>query len=113
MEIKKIGVVGCGIMGAGITQLCAQPGYQVIVSEINEELLSKGLSSIKSLLSKSVDKGKISRQDMNAILERIKGTTEIRGFSACELIIEAVVEDLKIKQKVFAELDYICPQKKH
>jgi 3-hydroxybutyryl-CoA dehydrogenase len=110
MEIKKVGVVGCGIMGAGITLGCAQSGYQVIVSEVNEELLSKGLGSINRTLTKSVDKGKISRQDMNAILERIKGTTDISEFSDCDLVIEAVVENLEIKKRVFAQLGEVCPE---
>jgi 3-hydroxybutyryl-CoA dehydrogenase len=110
MEIKKVGVVGCGIMGAGITQVCAQSGYEVVVSEVNEELLNMGLASIKSLLTRSVDKGKISQQVMDTILGRIKGTTEIRGFSDCDLVIEAVAEDLEIKKKVFAELDKVCPK---
>lgn len=110
MEIKQVGVVGCGIMGAGITQVCAQSGYLVVASEVNEELLSKGLASLKSLLTKSVDKGKTSQQDMDTILGRIKGTTEMRGFSDCDLVIEAVVEDFDIKKKVFAELDKVCPK---
>jgi len=110
MKIEKVGVVGCGIMGGGIAQVCAQSGYQVIVSEVNEELLSKGLTSINSALAKSVDKGKISQPDMNAILERIQGTTILSEFSDCDLVIEAVVENLEIKRKVFAELDRACPR---
>lgn len=109
MKIKKVGVVGCGIMGAGITQVCAQSGYQVIVLEVNEELLSKGLASINNMLTKSVDKGKMSREDMLATLGRIIGTTDISGFSDCDLVIEAVVEDLEIKRGIFAKLDKVCP----
>lgn len=109
MKIEKVGVVGCGIMGGGIAQVCAQSGYQVIVSEVNEELLNKGLTSIDSALAKSVDKGKISQPDMNAILERIQGTTILSEFSDCDLVIEAVVEDLEIKKGIFAELDKVCP----
>jgi len=110
MEIKKVGVVGCGLMGAGITQVCAQSGYQVIVSEASEELLHKGLASISSRLSKNVDKGKISQQDMDAILGGIKGTTNINDFSDCDLVIEAIVENMGIKKEVFAELDKVCPK---
>lgn len=110
MEINRVGVVGCGLMGAGITQVCAQSGYQVVVSEVNEELLSKGLASINQALAKNVDKGKISQPDMNAILGRIKGTTNIDDFSSCDLLIEAAVENLEIKKKLFAELDKVCPK---
>ena len=109
MEIKEVGVVGCGLMGAGITQVCAQSGYQVIVSEANEELLHKGLASISSRLIKNVDKGKISQQDMDTILGGIKGTTNINDFSDCDLVMEAIVENMGIKRAVFAELDKVCP----
>ena len=81
MEIKKVGVVGCGLMGSGIAQVCAQSGYQVVVSEINDELLKKGLASINSFLTKSVEKGKISQQDKDSTMGRIKGTTNTKDFS--------------------------------
>lgn len=110
MEIKKVGVVGCGLMGSGIAQVCAQFGYQVAVSEINDELLNKGLASINSFLTKSIEKGKISQQDKDATLGRIKGITNISDFSDCDLIIEAVIENMDLKKKVFAELNKICPQ---
>ena len=108
MEISKVGVVGCGIMGSGIAQVCAQSGYQVVVSEINDELLNKGLSSINSSLAKSVDKGEISPPDKDSISGRIKGTTALEDFSNCDLVIEAIVENLEAKKKVFAQLDRIC-----
>ena len=110
MGIKKVGVVGCGTMGSGITQVCAQSGYQVIVSEINDELLNKGLASINSVLTKSVDRGKISQQDKDTTLNRIKGTTNTKDFSDCDLVIEAAIENLGLKKKIFAELDKICPK---
>ena len=110
MEIKKVGVVGCGIMGSGITLVCAQSGYPVIVSEINDELLNKGLSSINSFLSKSVEKGKVSQQDKDATLGRIKGTTSTKDFSECDLVIEAATENIDLKKKIFAELDKVCPK---
>jgi 3-hydroxybutyryl-CoA dehydrogenase len=109
MEIKKVGVVGCGSMGAGITQLCAQSGYQVVVSEINDDLLKKGLAFIEKTLARSVDKGKLSHQDKDAITGRIKGTTSAKDFADCDLVIEAAIEDLELKKKIFAELDGICP----
>ena len=110
MEIKNVGVVGCGLMGAGIAQVCAQSGYQVVVSEINDELLNKGLASINSFLTKSVEKGKITQQDKDATLGRITGTTDTRNFQDCDLVIEAVVEKMDLKKKIFAELDKICPK---
>ena len=110
MEIKRVGVVGCGTMGAGITQVCAQSGYQVVVSEINNELLNKGLASINSFLSKGVDKGKLSQQDKESTLSRIKGTTSTKDFSDCDLVIEAAVENMDLKKKIFAEVDKICPK---
>jgi 3-hydroxybutyryl-CoA dehydrogenase len=110
MEIKKVGVVGCGLMGSGITQVCSQSGYQVVVSEINDELLNRGLASIEKALAKSVEKGKLSQQDKDATLSRIKGTTNTKDFADCDLMIEAVIENLGLKKKIFAELDKICPK---
>ena len=110
MEIKKVGVVGCGQMGAGITQVCAQAGYQVIVSEINSELLNKGLKSIDSRLGRDVEKGRLSPQDKDGILNRIKGTTDTKDFADCDLVIEAAIENMDLKKKIFAELDKICPK---
>ena len=110
MEIKKVGVVGCGVMGRGITQVCAQSGYQAVVSEINDELLNKGLASINSALTKKVAKGELSQQDREAILGRIKGTTEAQEFSNCDLVIEAASENLELKKQIFAEMDRICPE---
>lgn len=108
MEIRKVGVVGCGLMGSGITQVCAQAGYQVVVSEINDELLNKGLSSISKSLTRSVDKGKLSQQDKDTTLARIKGTTNTKDFADCDLVIEAAIENMDLKKKLFAELDKIC-----
>jgi len=110
MEIKKVGVVGCGLMGSGITQVCAQSGYQIVVSEINDELLKKGLASINSFLTRGVERGKVTQEDKDATLARIKGTTNTKDFSDCDLIIEAAVENLDLKKKIFAELDKTCPK---
>jgi len=110
VEIKKVGVVGCGTMGAGIVQLCAQSGYQVVVSEINDEFLKKGLALIEKALARLVEKSKISQQDKDAALSRIKGTTKTKDFSDCDLMIEVAIENLDLKKKIFAELDGICPK---
>jgi 3-hydroxybutyryl-CoA dehydrogenase len=108
VEIKKVGVVGCGSMGAGIAQLCAQSGYQVVVSEINDELLKKGLAFIEKTLARSVEKGKLSQADKDIITGRLKGTTSTNDFADCDLVIEAAIENLELKKKIFAELDGIC-----
>jgi len=110
MKIKKVGVVGCGIMGSGIIQVCAQSGYEVVVSEINEEILKRGLASIDSRLGKRVERGKLSQQDKDSTMARIKGAASMQALSECDLVIEAVNEDMDLKRKVFAELDKICPK---
>jgi 3-hydroxybutyryl-CoA dehydrogenase len=108
MKIKKVGVVGCGVMGSGIAQVSAQAGYPVVVSEINDELLNKGLASIEKILARSVEKERMSQQDKDATMSRIKGTTNTRDFSDCGLVIEAAIENIDLKKKIFAELDEIC-----
>ncbi|MFC1860244.1 3-hydroxyacyl-CoA dehydrogenase family protein [Chloroflexota bacterium] len=110
MEIKKVGVVGCGLMGSAIAQVCAQSGYDVAVSEVSDELLSKGLASINSSLTRNKRKGRISQQDKDSTLARIKGATDFKGFADCDLIIEAAVENMEVKKKIFADLDKICPR---
>jgi 3-hydroxybutyryl-CoA dehydrogenase len=110
MEIKKVGVVGCGSMGAGIAQLCAQSGFAVVVSEINDELLKRGLGFIDKTLARSAEKGKLSQADKDAVTGRIKGTTSTKDFADCDLMIEAAIENLDLKKKIFAELDGICPK---
>jgi 3-hydroxybutyryl-CoA dehydrogenase len=109
MKVEKIGVVGCGIMGSGIAQNCAQSGYQVVALDVSEEIVNKGLKVISSSLRRSVDKGRISQPDMNAVLGHIKGTTNMNDFAECDLIIEAVIEELEVKKKIFSQLDQICP----
>lgn len=109
MEIKKVGVIGCGTMGAGIVQVSAQAGYHVTVSEINETLLQRGLGIIEGYLTKDVEKQKITSADKEAIQARIKGTTNMKEFANCDLVIEVVIEDMNLKRQVFGELDKICP----
>lgn len=111
MEIKKVGVVGCGMMGSGITIVCAQAGYPTIVSEVSDDLLNKGLASIDVFLGNSVEKGKISQQDKDATVNRIKGTTDMKDFHDCDLVIEAAVENLDLKKKIFTNLDQVCPER--
>jgi 3-hydroxybutyryl-CoA dehydrogenase len=110
MKFRKVGIVGCGLMGAGITQVCALSGYQVLVSEMNDELLKKGLASIGSRLAKDVEKGKLAQPDKESALARIKGTTNIKDFADCDIVVEAATENLDVKKKIFTDLDKICPE---
>ncbi len=107
--MKRMGVVGCGIMGSGIAHTCAQSGYQVVVSDTSANLVENGLESVRSKLKRRIDKGKMLQTEMDAILDRIKGTTDILSFADCDLVIEAVPEEIEIKKQVFAQLDHICP----
>jgi 3-hydroxybutyryl-CoA dehydrogenase len=108
MAIKKVGVVGCGLMGRGIAEVSAKSGYDVVVSEINKELLDKGMAAINQSLSKAVEKGKITEPDKAAALGKIKGTTDMQDFKDCDLVVEAAIENLDLKKKIFADLDKIC-----
>ena len=110
MEIKKVGVLGCGLMGSGITQVCAQSGYQTIVREVDQKFLDKGLASIDKFLSKGVEKGKVTEDQKKKILGNIQGTLKLEDFKDCDIIIEAAVEDIKIKNEIFSALDKICPE---
>ncbi|MBI5017205.1 MAG: 3-hydroxybutyryl-CoA dehydrogenase [Deltaproteobacteria bacterium] len=108
MEIKTVGVVGCGLMGSGIAQVCAQAGYSVVVREINDEFLKAGLAKIEKTIGGAVAKGKMAEADGKAVLGRIRGTTRLEDFAGCDLVIEAAIENLDEKKKVFAALDAIC-----
>jgi len=110
MEIKKIGVVGCGIMGSGIAQLCAQSGCPTMVSELNSELLNKGMAAIRSSLDSGIRKGKVSEEVKQATLDHLHGTTNLEDFGDCDLVIEAAIENLEEKKRVFTALDRVCPQ---
>jgi 3-hydroxybutyryl-CoA dehydrogenase len=110
MEIGKVGVVGCGFMGAGIVQVCAQPGYEVVVVEINEQTLSKGLATIEYYLSRDVQKGRLSQTDKDSTRARIRGSNTPEALNDRDLVIEAIPEDMELKKKVFVELDSVCPQ---
>jgi 3-hydroxybutyryl-CoA dehydrogenase len=105
MEIKKVLVVGSGTMGAGIAQLCAQKGIQVILTDIDQEHADKGKSRIKKGLSKRVEKGKITEEEMHDILSRISTTGDLSLAGEADIIIESAAEDINIKKEVFGELD--------
>ena len=109
MDIKTVGVAGCGIMGQGIAQQCSQSGYDVIVSDINDEVLKKGIAAIDAILNRQVVKERMTRPEKDGVMSRIKGTTDMKDFSRCDLVIEAATEDLEIKKKIFTQLDKVCP----
>jgi len=105
MEIRKVGVVGCGLMGSGIVETCARAGYQVTVREINQELLNKGLANIQKSMSRAVDKGKLTAEERDAAWARIHGTVDMRDLADCDLVIEAAIENMELKKQIFQELD--------
>jgi len=109
MEIKKVGVIGCGLMGSGIAQVSAVAGYEVIICEVSQEFLDKGVKGIQGSLAKLVEKGKLSDEDRNATLARLRTTTSLDDLADCNLIIEAIVENKKTKQEAYIKLDQICP----
>ena len=108
MEIKKIGVIGAGAMGNGIAQMAAQIGCEVVLRDIKEEYVERGMKNIDRFLSRSVEKGKIEAAQKDAILGRIKGTTEMSDLKDVDFVIEAVIENLDLKKSVFKELDELC-----
>lgn len=109
MEIRNVGVVGCGQMGGGIVQVCAQAGYEVIVSEASGELLDKGLARVTSFLERGVASGRLAEADKAAALSRIRGTLALTDLSGCDIVIEAAAENTVLKQDIFRRLDSICP----
>jgi len=108
MEIKKLGVVGAGTMGNGIALMAAQIGCDVIMRDIEDSFVERGIQNIDKFLTKSVEKGKIQAAEKVAIVGRIKGTTEMSDLKGVDFVIEAVIEDLDLKKKVFKELDELC-----
>ena len=107
MELNVIGVVGCGLMGSGIAEVCARAGYRVVVREISETLLQNGLGRIQKSLAKAVARGKISQEQADQTLGLIQGTLALNDMAACDLVIEAAVENMDLKKVIFAELDQV------
>ena len=106
--MEKIFVLGAGTMGAGIVQAFAQKGYQVIVRDIKDDFVERGIAGINKGLSKQVAKGKMTEETKEDILSRISGTTDMSLAADCDLVVEAAIENMKIKKEIFAELDSIC-----
>jgi 3-hydroxybutyryl-CoA dehydrogenase len=108
MEIRKVGVIGAGTMGNGIAQLAAQIGCDVVMRDIENSFVDRGLKSIDKFLAKSVEKGKLAADEKTKIMGRIKGTTNMADLKDVDFVVEAVIEDLALKKSVFKELDALC-----
>jgi len=109
MAIQKVGVVGCGLMGAGIAQVCAGAGFTTVVREVAPEFVEKGLKGIEKNLARLAEKGAITAAVSGEIRGRLSGTTVIDDLVDCDLVIEAIIEQLPAKRELFATLDKICP----
>ncbi|MGD2207707.1 MAG: 3-hydroxybutyryl-CoA dehydrogenase [Anaerolineae bacterium] len=107
--MKKVGVVGCGLMGSGIAEVCARTGYEVVVREISDELLQKGMARVRKSLSKAVARDKATQGQADEALARIRGTLDLADFAGCDLVVEAAIENMEVKKEVFAELDRLLP----
>ncbi len=105
MDVKKVGVVGAGAMGSGIAQLFAQNGFEVVMRDIEQQFVDRGMKAIDGSLSKLVEKGKMKKEDKDAIMGRIKGTVNMEDLKDVDFVVEAVIEDMDTKKKVFKELD--------
>ncbi len=109
MAIEKVGVVGCGLMGSGIAQVAAQAGFQTVIREVNAELVEKGLKGIEKNLARLVEKGTLTDAAKTEIRGRLKGTTSLDELKACDVIVEAIIEQLPVKRELFSTLDALCP----
>ncbi|MEH6577197.1 MAG: 3-hydroxybutyryl-CoA dehydrogenase [Amphritea sp.] len=108
MQIQQVGVVGAGQMGAGIAQVCAAAGLEVILFDLNQQALDQGISTVNSSLNRLVSKEKLSQDEMAATLNRIRQETELNGLSQADIVIEAASENEQIKQSIFRQLDEVC-----
>ena len=108
MAIKKIGVIGAGTMGHGISLVAAKAGYDVIIRDIKDEFVNKGLSRIEKFLNRSVEKGKMTEAEKKKILSKIKGTTKLEDLKDADLVVEAIFEDVNVKKDIFKNLDKLC-----
>src|SRR5271154_6153012 len=109
MAIQKVGVVGCGLMGSGIAQVCSQAGFSTVVREVNGELVEKGLKSIEKNLNRLVEKGTLAEAAKGEVRGRLKGVTSLDELQDCDVIVEAIIEQLPAKRELFSALDALCP----
>ena len=108
MEIRKVGVLGCGLMGSGIAQTAASAGFETIVREVSDDLINKGFGGIEKSLSKFAEKGTITAEQQKATRDRLSGTTSFDDLADCDIIIEAIIENIEQKRTTYAQLDAIC-----
>jgi 3-hydroxybutyryl-CoA dehydrogenase len=108
MEISKVGVVGCGLMGHGIAQICAQAGWEVVVREVSQEKLDGGIGKIEKQLARAVEKGRAEQSDADAVLGRIQPTLDYSDLADCDLVIEAITEDLGLKLEMWKQVDGVA-----
>jgi 3-hydroxybutyryl-CoA dehydrogenase len=108
MEIKKVGVLGCGLMGSGIAQVAASAGFETVVREVSDELITKGFAGIEKSLAKFAEKGTITVEQQQEVRNRLSGTTSFEDLADCDIIIEAIIENLEEKRKTYKQLDGLC-----
>ena len=108
MEIKRVGVLGCGLMGSGIAQVAATAGFDTVVKEVSDEFINKGFAGIEKSLSKFAEKGTISADQQKEIRGRLSGTTKFEDLADCDIIIEAIIENLEEKRNTYRQLDALC-----
>jgi len=108
MAINNVAVLGCGLMGAGIAQVCAQAGRDVTVIEVAEEFLKKGLAGIDKQLARAVEKGKLTAEDKDQTMSRLHGSTSLEDAASADIVIEAIIENMDEKHKTYSRLDQIC-----
>jgi 3-hydroxybutyryl-CoA dehydrogenase len=107
MAIRKVGVLGCGLMGSGIAQVAAQAGYETVVREVEQKFVDKGFAGIQKSLGRFVEKGTLSAADRDACVARLKGTTSLQDLADCDIVIEAIIENAQVKRETYAELDKV------
>src|SRR3954470_22923651 len=107
MQIKTVGVLGCGLMGSGIAQVCAAAGYKTCVREVSQILLDKGIGRVRKFLDDGVAKGKVTAEARDTTLGNLSGTTTFEALKDCDLIIEAIVENLQEKRQTYASLEKV------
>src|SRR5258708_40169891 len=110
MKIRKVGVLGCGLMGAGIAEVAARAGFETVVREVSEEVVEKGLAKLRGSLDKAVERGKLEAAERDKAWGRLHGAVDLAALAECDLIVEAIVENLDQKRKTFAALDPVVKE---
>lgn len=111
MKIRKVGILGCGLMGSGIAEVAARAGHETVVREVSEELLEKGLTRIRKSLERAMEKGKLDESERDKTLANLSGSVQLEPLSDCDLVIEAIVEDLEEKRRTYRSLEEVVQEK--